>query len=184
MFRSTRFAIRYRAPPGSATIGGMGHTPAEMLVGFTLAGEVRHRGLNLSPADPPLGRTRHSFGEGPFARLMPKLPILSGLYAWQLDADRVVYLGQSRSPLAKRLCSNGYATISTYNTLARQPGRTNGGQQTYCRVNGLANLALTAGSLLTIWYRVTTVELALTEEARWMTIFGKPDWNRRLERHG
>jgi hypothetical protein len=28
---------------------------------------------------------------------------------------------------------------------------------------------------------VTTAEVTLAEEARWMTTFGKPDWNRRLE---
>jgi hypothetical protein len=92
-----------------------------------------------------------------------------------------LYLGQTPTPLAKRLGSNGYATISTYNTLAREPGRTTGGQQTN-RVNALANAALAAGSRLTIWYRVATAEAALAEEARWMTAFGKPEWNRRLER--
>src|SRR5205085_1353408 len=59
-----------------------------------------------------------------------------------------------------------YATISTYNTLARQPGRRNGGQQTNCRVNALANEALAAGRTLAIWYRVTTAEQAVTEFER------------------
>lgn len=154
----------------------------ESLEGFVRAGPVGHRGLDLRPADPPAGRARHAYGDGPFARLaMPKLPAEPGLYVWQLD-EVVVYLGQTRTPLAKRLGSNGYATISTYNTLAREPGRTNGGQQTNCRVNALANAALVAGSHLVIWHRVTAAEVALSEEARWMMRWRKPDWNRRLER--
>jgi hypothetical protein len=161
----------------------MAHDLSSTLAGFTCAGRVGHRGLNLTPADPPPGRHRHAFGDGPFVRLvMPTLPALPGLYAWQLDDDRIVYLGQTRTPLAKRLGSNGYATITTYNTLAREPGRTNGGQQTNCRVNTLANAALGAGSRLALWYRVTQAEMALAEEARWMAAFGKPEWNRRLER--
>ena len=152
------------------------------LDGFVFAGAVGHRGLNLLPANPPLDRRRHAYGDGPFAKLvMPRLPAEPGLYVWQLDG-RVVYIGQTRTPLAKRLGSNGYSAISTYNTLARQPGRTNGGQQTNCRVNALANAALASGATLTIWYRVTAADVALAEEARWMTTFGKPEWNRRLER--
>jgi hypothetical protein len=154
----------------------------ESLDGFIRAGVIGHRGLNLAPDDPPAGRRRHAFGDGPFARLlMPKLPAQPGLYAWQLD-DRVVYLGQTRTPLVKRLGSNGYATISTYNTLAREPGKTNGGQQTNCRVNALANAAMTSGGTLAIWYRVTAANVALLEEAHWMDAHGKPEWNRRLER--
>jgi hypothetical protein len=154
----------------------------ESLNGFVCAGSIGHRGLNVMPADPPIGRHRHAFGDGPFARLvMPKLPGEPGLYAWQLD-ERVVYVGQTRTPLAKRLGSNGYATISTYNTLAREPGRTNGGQQTNCRINAWANAVLVSGGTLSIWYRVTAAEEALTEEARWMDAHGKPDWNRRVER--
>jgi len=112
---------------------------------------------------------------------MPQLPKESGLYAWQVD-QAVVYIGQTRTPLAKRLGANGYATINAYNTLARQPGRTNGGQQTNCRINALANRVLAAGAHIRIWYRVTLPNVALDEEARWMTQFGKPEWNRRLER--
>lgn len=111
---------------------------------------------------------------------MPPLPIESGLYAWQCD-DAVVYIGQTRTPLLKRLGPNGYATISTYNTLARQRGRRNGGQQTNCRINALANKALRAGSTLRIWYRVTPPDRAALEESLWMAKYGKPAWNRRLE---
>lgn len=118
--------------------------------GFNSAGPVAHRGLNRPPADPPVGRARHSFGGGPFARLvMPPLPSEPGLYLWELDGQ-VVYVGQTRTPLSKRLGSNGYSTIATFNTLARQPGRTNGGQQTNCRVNALANQALAGCHKLTI----------------------------------
>ena len=112
---------------------------------------------------------------------MPPLPGEPGLYLWELDGE-VVYVGQTWTPLSKRLGSNGYSTITTYNTLARQPGRTNGGQQTNCRVNALANRALAGGHQLTVWYRVTLGEDALVEEARWMARHGKPEWNRRLER--
>ena len=111
---------------------------------------------------------------------MPHLHSEPSLYLWELDGQ-VVYVGQTRTPLSKRLGSNGYSTISTYNTLARRPCRTNGGQQTNCRVNALANQALACGHQLTIWYRVTPAEHALIEEARWMTAHGKPEWNRRLE---
>jgi hypothetical protein len=149
--------------------------------GFVRAGEVGHRGLNLAPAAPPTGRLRHAHGSGPFARLvMPRLPAAPGLYLWEQDGQ-IVYVGQTRTPLVKRLGSNGYSTISMYNTLARQPGRRNGGQQTNCRVNALANQALAAGHRLTIWYRITTAEEAVVEEARWMAAHQRPQWNRRLE---
>ncbi len=165
-------------PGTSSTAPGM-----ESLDGFIRAGAVGTRALNLEPQAPPEGRKRHAYGDGPFARLvMPKLPNHPGLYAWQLDERLVVYIGQTRTPLAKRLGSNGYATISTYNTLARQPGRTNGGQQTNCRINALANAALAGGSTLAIWYFVTSAENARAEEAHWMTRWGQPEWNRRVER--
>jgi len=97
------------------------------LDGFVCAGQVLHRGLNLDPLEPPPGRSRHAFGGGPFARhVMPPLPAAPGLYVWKRD-DTVVYVGQTPTPLTKRLGSNGYSTISTYNTLAREPGRNNGG---------------------------------------------------------
>ena len=150
---------------------------------FRCAGMVGHRGLNLLPGPPPTGRTRHPYGEGPFARLvMPRLPDEPGLYLWDQDGT-VVYVGQTRTPLSKRLGSNGYSTISTYNTLARQPGRTNGGQQTNCRINAVANRALADGHRLTIWYRLTRAADARAAEARWMAQHGKPEWNRRLEQH-
>lgn len=147
--------------------------------GFERAGVVGYKELGL-PADPlPEGRRRHQYGDGPFARLvMPPLPGAPGLYLWQAD-EEVVYVGQTRMPLKSRLGSNGYSTISAYNTFAREPGRRNGGQQTNCRVNALANAALVAGRTLTIWYRTT--DHGLAEEAEWMAAFGLPPWNRRLE---
>jgi hypothetical protein len=72
---------------------------------------------------------------------MLSLPAEAGLYAWQMN-EVIVYIGQTRMQLRHRLGSNGCATISTYYTLAREPGRTNGGQQTNCRINALANEAL------------------------------------------
>ena len=127
------------------------------------------------------GRLARETG-GPFAKLrMPPLPREPGLYLWEEDGT-IVYVGQTRMPLAVRLGPQGYATISNYNTFARQPGRTNGGQQTNCRVNALANRALTAGHSLVIWYRTTLAEHAGAEEAAWMQKFGVPPWNRRDER--
>lgn len=153
-----------------------------MTDGFTCAGHVRILGLNLFPAHPPIGRLRHPYGGGPFAKLaMPRLPNEPGLYLWDVDGS-IVYVGQTRAPLSKRLGSNGYATISTYNTLAREPGKTNGGQQTNCRINALANAALAEGKRIAIWYRVTATEVAASEEARWMSTFGAAEWNRRTER--
>jgi len=150
--------------------------------GFTCAGSVGNAGLNLIPATPPLGRARHPHGDGPFAKLvLPRLPNEPGLYLWDVDGT-IVYVGQTRTPLSKRLGSNGYATISAYNTFARQPGRRNGGQETNCRINALANAALDAGSRIEIWYRVTATDVAAIEEARWMTTYGVPQWNRRIER--
>lgn len=154
---------------------------ATHLEGFTCAGVVGHTALNIAPPDPPFGRRRHAYGDGPFARLvMPPLPASPGLYAWEL-AGTVVYLGQTRTPLTKRLGPMGYGVIHAYNTLAREPGRTNGGQQTNCRVNALANTALTAGASLTIWYRLCPPDEAKTAEAAWMARHGLPSWNRRLE---
>jgi hypothetical protein len=150
--------------------------------GFVQAGIVSDRGLNILPNLPAAGRLRHLYGEGPFARLvMPPLPAEPGLYLWALNGE-VVYVGQTRKPLRARLGPNGYASISLYNTYARQPGRTNGGQQTNCRVNALANAVLASGGELVIWYRVTAAENAASAEAAWMQRFTKPIWNRRIER--
>lgn len=149
--------------------------------GFTRAGAVTHRGLDLEPLPLPTERTRNRYGAGPFARLvMPPLPEAPGVYLWELDGV-VVYVGQTRTPLRKRLGPAGYAIISNYNTFARQPARTNGGQETNCRVNALANGALSSGATLVIWYRVTDPASAAIEEAAWMKRHGMPAWNRRLQ---
>src|ERR1700687_125085 len=108
---------------------------ADKLFGFVKAGAVGHQGLSLPAPEIPAGRLRHRYGLGPFARLvMPTLPDVPGVYLWQGEDD-IVYVGQSRMPLRTRLGPMGYSTISAYNTLAREPGRRNGGQQTNCRVN-------------------------------------------------
>ncbi len=146
--------------------------------GLQLAGPITAKALNVAPVDPPPDRVRHAYGHGPFARLkMPTLPDEAGLYIWTVD-DVPVYVGQTRGSLRSRLGSNGYATISIYNTFARQPGRTNGGQQTNCRVNALANAALASGHTLALWYRTTDSALALAAETAFLTKFGKPPWNR------
>lgn len=148
--------------------------------GLTCAGEITAKQLSIELAEPPAGRSRHRYGDGPFARLqMPPLPLEAGLYVWALD-EQPVYVGQTRATLRDRLGSNGYATISAYNTLARQPGRTNDGQQTNCRVNALANAALTAGSRLALWYRTSQPDEALAWEGNWMRLHGLPAWNRRV----
>lgn len=148
--------------------------------GFVRAGVIGHRGLNLPAPEPRQGRRRHRYGNGPFARLvMPRVPNSPGVYLWEMDGS-VVYVGRARTTLASRLGSNGYSTISMYNTLAAGVGKP-GGQQTNCRVNALANEALSAGRELVLWYKVTEASSAATEEVRWMQTFGKPDWNRRTE---
>jgi hypothetical protein len=140
--------------------------------GFDCAGVVGYRELGLAAGPLPDGRRRHPYGDGPFARLvMPPLPNVPGLYLWQADRE-IVYVGQTKTPLKKRLGSNGYSTISAYNTFAREPGRRNGGQQTNCRVNALANAALVACRRLNIWVRAT--DQGLAEEAEWMATFGLP----------
>ena len=150
--------------------------------GFVRAGPVEPLALNVAPKELPEGRERHAYGEGPFAKLkMPPLPGEPGLYLWELD-DKIVYVGQTRMPLRDRLGPLGYASITNYNTFARQPGRTNGGQQTNCRINWLANRALASGSTLVIWFRTTRAEDARSEEASWMEEFGIPPWNLRAER--
>jgi hypothetical protein len=71
--------------------------------GFTLAGSVANSGLYIPPPPLPEGRRRNQFGEGPFARLvMPPLPTEPGLCLWQQD-EHIVYVGQTRTPLRKRL---------------------------------------------------------------------------------
>jgi hypothetical protein len=150
--------------------------------GFVRAGPIGHAGLNLAPQPLRPGRLRHQYGEGPFAKLrMPSLPSEPGLYLWE-ESGKILYVGQTRMPLSARLGPQGYSTISNYNTFARQPGRTDGGQQTNCRVNALVNLALAADRALVIWYRTTPPEHAKPEEAVWMQRFGMPPWNRRDER--
>ena len=150
--------------------------------GLNLAGTVVPHALDVYASDPPVGRVRHAYGDGPFAALrMPPLPANPGLYVW-CASGQPVYVGQTRGTLRSRLGPNGYSTISAYNTFARQPGRTNGGQQTNCRVNALANAALRAGHELTIWYRMTSAEEALHAEAKWMRLNGLPQWNRQDRR--
>jgi hypothetical protein len=150
--------------------------------GFVEAGRIVALALNVESQLLPQGRQRHAYGNGPFAKLkMPPLPDAPGLYLWVQD-DQVVYVGQTRMPLKIRLGSQGYATISNYNTFARQPGRTNGGQQTNCRINALANQSLFEGHILTIWYRTTDALNAAVEESKWMRTFGLPPWNRKDER--
>jgi hypothetical protein len=111
---------------------------------------------------------------------MPPLPDTPGLYLWECDGA-VVYVGQTTMPLRARLGSQRYATISNYNTFAREPGRKNGGQQTNCRVNNLANQALAAGTELAIWYRLYERADVRVAEPKWMADFGVPSWNRRIE---
>ena len=145
---------------------------------LTLAGEITAVAVNQVPVQPPNGRLRHAYGCGPFAVLrMPQLPPESGLYVW-CERGAPVYVGQTRSTLRARLGANGYSRISTYNTFAREPGRTNGGQQTNCRVNALANVAIISGHQLTLWYRVTASSESRNIEAEWMRLHGVPPWNR------
>jgi hypothetical protein len=111
---------------------------------------------------------------------MPRLPNESGVYLWDLD-EEVVYVGQTSIPLSQRLGSQGYSTISNYNTFARQSGRTNGGQQTNCRINAVANEVLSSDGELRIWIRTTTPDEAAKVESQWMRAHGMPPWNRRDE---
>ncbi len=124
---------------------------------------------------------RHQYGDGPFARLlMPDLPDNPGLYIWELDGD-ALYLGQTSLSLARRLGPQGYSVIHQANTLAPEPGRRNGGQQTNCRINALANKVLRRGGVINLWTRETAPNEARDLESRWMAEFGTPPWNRRSE---
>lgn len=149
--------------------------------GFTRAGVVGHRGLNIPPRSLPADRERHHFGEGPFAALvMPKLPDAPGVYLW-LEDGTCVYVGQTRTSLRERLGSRGYATISNFNTYARVSGKTNGGQQTNCRVNALVNRSLVDSRVVSICYRVTSPSDAALQERSLLAAFGMPACNRRIE---
>lgn len=113
---------------------------------------------------------------------MPPLPDCPGVYVWAVG-DGPVYVGKATGSLRQRLGSNGYARIARYNTYARQPGRTNGGQQTNCRINALANAILESGQQIEIWLREEpTAEAASEAESEWMRNFGVPAWNLRDER--
>jgi hypothetical protein len=152
------------------------------LENFSLAGVVAQRGLNIVPGPPRPGRYRNSSGDGPFARLvMPQLPAEPGVYIWRVNGN-IVYVGQTRTTLRKRLGSVGYSTISDYNTYAREPGKRNGGQETNCRINAFANAALAQGGEIEIWYRVTNPDESGRAESKWMDLHGVPPWNRRDER--
>lgn len=147
------------------------------LSGFTLAGAVSYKELNLVLDPLPEGRARNRYGKGPFAKLvMPWLPNEAGIYLWEAK-EQVLYVGQTRTALRKRLGPQGYSTISNYNTFARQPGRTNGGQETNCRINSLANEIFTSGGTINIWVKITPPELALAAESEWISTYGKPPWN-------
>jgi len=152
------------------------------LENFFLAGVVAHRGLNIVPDPPRPGRHRNSYGYGPFARLvMPRLPEEPGVYIWRVNGN-IVYVGQTRTTLTKRLGAVGYSIVSNYNTYAREPGKRNGGQETNCRINALANAALAQGGEIEIWYRVTNPDESGRAESEWMDLHGVPPWNRRDER--
>jgi hypothetical protein len=149
--------------------------------GFECAGPVSHRGVNIMPPPLPEGRLRHKYGNGPFAKLvMPSLPSEAEVYLWELNKE-VVYVGQTSTPLSQRLGSQGYSTISNYNTFARLPSRSNGGQQTNCRINTLANDVLSTDGQLRIWIRATAPADAAQFESQWMRDHGMPPWNRRDE---
>jgi hypothetical protein len=168
-----------------ATITREGASMGEQLTWqahLTCAGPIHAGELDL-PAPPiPPDRQRHLYGRGPFARLkMPTLPGLPGLYVWS-STSVPLYVGQTTGSLRSRLGSNGYSTVSAYNTLARQPGRTNGGQQTNCRINGLANAVLAAGESLKLWYQTMPREHTHEAESRFMRDWGLPPWNRRDHR--
>ena len=170
-------ALPFRMRGGSRDEGEM----LSATEGFTRAGLVGYRRLNIWPPSLPADRERHRFGEGPFGVLvMPSLPDVPGVYLWQED-EIFVYVGQTRTSLRERLGSRGYATISNFNTYARVTGKRNGGQQTNCRVNALANRSLVDGRRVSIWYRVTSPSDAAPEEGSWMAAFGKPAWNHRIE---
>jgi hypothetical protein len=152
------------------------------LENFSLAGAVSHLGLDIMPTLPRAGRRRNSYGDGPFARLvMPDLPAEPGIYLWRINGN-IVYVGQTRTTLTKRLGSRGYSTISNYNTYARESGKRNGGQETNCRINALANAVLAQGQEIEIWYRVTNSDESGRGESEWMDLHGVPPWNRRDER--
>jgi hypothetical protein len=90
--------------------------------GFTEAGLVVAVALNLQGQPLPPDRQRHAYGNGPFAKLrMLTLPSAPGVYLWVQD-ERVVYVGQTRMPLKTGLGSQGYSTISNYNTFVCQGG--------------------------------------------------------------
>lgn len=150
--------------------------------GLICAGPIIGLSLDVVAKHPPEGRHRHTYGDGPFARLkMPLLPPTPGLYVW-VSVGTPLYVGQTTGTLRARLGSNGYATISCYNSLAREPGRTNGGQQTNCRINALANAVLRTGATLELWCRSTAREEAMSAEAAFMRMHGLPPWNRQDRR--
>ena len=150
--------------------------------GLTCAGEVSASGLDIAAPSVPPGRVWHRYGRGPFADLeMPWLPQEPGIYVWAVDGEPV-YVGKTAGALARRLGPTGYARIHRANTLAAEAGRRNGGQQTNCRINALANVALVSGQAITLWYAVCDRELVTGPEQGWMTSHGVPPWNRRDER--
>ncbi|MCP4087105.1 MAG: hypothetical protein GY745_18970 [Actinomycetia bacterium] len=108
---------------------------------------------------------------------MPPLPSSPGLYIWAIDGA-VAYVGQTQRSLAERLGPAGYSHITRANVQAAQPGRTNGGQQTNCRINALANATLVEGRTVEIWVRELPAEDAKRGEANWFRSHGRPPWNR------
>ena len=71
--------------------------------------------------------------------------------------------------------------IHRANTLAPEPGRRNGGQQTNCCINAIANEMIRRGGVINLWTRETASNDARDIEIRWMAEFGTPPWNRRSE---
>ncbi len=55
---------------------------------FACAGIVAHDGLNLLPAEPPPGRIRHQYGNGPFAKLVMNS---NPAFRWDHDKWRLNY---------------------------------------------------------------------------------------------
>ena len=108
-----------------------------------------------APGSTTRSRARHVYGHGPFAKLRClRFPINLAC----TSGTKTVPSSTSAKPRSHLRVDSVRMAIQRSRTTTplplRQQGRRNGGQQTNCRINALANLSLDQGHVLTIWYRI------------------------------
>lgn len=136
--------------------------------GFTVS-TVSVKRLDIGHRDP--------FGRGPFCRLTvtTTAPTSPGVYAW-VHGDDVQYIGMSRALLQ---IVNGQRMGAAYNDYTYiPPSQVARPGDPRVRINGLLNRALSAGGIVTWWWRCTEDAAAAGQLEAILIERWSPPWNR------